>query len=74
MPEYKSLELQYTNFQLDKKSIKSPEITLVLDLDETLMSSSTEDIPSYDHTIFIEDSTTLIKVRFRRKIIDVREL
>ena len=60
LPEYASVADPWPRGYLAKKTRRSPNVTLVLDLDETLIVSSCNPIQAHDFTIsFSEDSETV---------------
>lgn len=54
LPKYSSIANVSGSRQLAKKTRRSRNLTLVLDLDETLICSSTDPKPSYDFKITFE--------------------
>eukprot|EP00826_Nyctotherus_ovalis_P066632 TRINITY_DN9872_c0_g7_i1.p1 TRINITY_DN9872_c0_g7~~TRINITY_DN9872_c0_g7_i1.p1 ORF type:complete len:156 (+),score=7.17 TRINITY_DN9872_c0_g7_i1:196-663(+) len=56
LPEYNTVANSLGSRQLAKKTRRSRNLTLVLDLDETLISSSTDPKSAHDFKITFEDS------------------
>eukprot|EP00830_Metopus_es_P012486 TRINITY_DN2775_c0_g1_i1.p1 TRINITY_DN2775_c0_g1~~TRINITY_DN2775_c0_g1_i1.p1 ORF type:complete len:280 (-),score=42.18 TRINITY_DN2775_c0_g1_i1:50-889(-) len=54
LPEYKSIAEKFPRYKLAKKTRSSPELTLILDLDETLVFASPKPVPGYDCDITIK--------------------
>ncbi len=55
MPEYRSVANPFESAHLAKKTRRAHNITLVLDLDETLIYSAPEPGDGYDFVITMED-------------------
>jgi len=55
LPEYSAVANALGSRQLAKKTRRSRNLTLVLDLDETLISSSTDQKSTHDFRITFED-------------------
>ena len=62
MPDYKVIAGHCPKDLLEKKSRNSPEMTLVLDLDETLIHTSINQTPTYDHTIDLKNGVSDVTV------------
>lgn len=62
LPEYKTVAPQFPRPQLGRKTRSSQDITLVLDLDETLIFSACEPAGEDSHILTLEENSVLYKV------------
>ncbi len=63
LPAYDSVADPWPRGYLAKKTRRSQKVTLVLDLDETLVLSTCERPSTYDFTISFSDKSGKIEVR-----------
>jgi len=66
LPDYYIVASQCPPIAIDKKTRDSPELTLVLDLDETLVHSSSVPLGKDDHQILVNDDMgdSIVKIFF----------